>query len=391
MATRRKTSGTRLTSILSTAPSYTPPSYTTTSYPDFTSSYTPPPYVAPTTKYEPDPYEAVEATPGYEAIVGLDDRFDPFRAALSGDAYNLAGDRLDVGENMISQSVIDSLIANQDYLWDVSESGQYWGAGTYPDETAGAGGIIPPPTPSGPSGPGPIEWIIGDYEVGGQGPDWWKPFTLKDPANFSNPSVAATLMMNALIGSGSLSDEDARSMAKQLYAIWGSHEQPANPWDVYSTKFGERGEAGGGPTMQGTFDPRISRQQQLLGQTGPGVIDPDWKFSRGRSEQALGALSKMREATVGGNVHEFGPGYQYLQEVAGTLGETGTADTRAKQLQILGALDPMMAQSKAGELSGFSAAAQMLANPFFTNLPPDVSRTQAGDYQFGRQSKHLFF
>jgi len=235
----------------------------------------------------------------------------------------------------------------------------------------------------------PIEWIVGDYDVGGAGPDWWKPFTVKNSENFSNPQVSATLMMNALIGSGALSDEDSRAMAKQLYATWGSHEQDANPWDVYSTKFGEREDALGGPTMQGSFEPNISEQQVALGQTGPGVISGE-TFSRDRSQQILDALSSMREATVGGDVHDFGPGYQYLQEIAGTLGEAGTADTRAKKQQILGALDPMMAMSQGGELGAFSQMAQALASPFYTNLPPQASRTQSGDYQFGQQSKHLF-
>lgn len=254
----------------------------------------------------------------------------------------------------------------------------------------GGGGIIAPPAPSAPEGPGEIEWILGDYDVGGQGPDWWRPFTVKNKEHFSNPSVSATLMMNALIGSGSMSDEDARSMAKQLYATWGG-QTADNPWDLYSTKFGEREDMFGSPTMQGSFDPRISEQQVALGQTGPGTIGMD-RFSRERSEQALNALSMMREATVGGNVHEFGPGYQYLQEVAGTLGEAGSGPaSRAEREQILGALDPMMAMSQGGELAGFSQMAQALANPFFTNLPPNVSRTQAGDYQFGRQSKDLFF
>jgi len=258
-----------------------------------------------------------------------------------------------------------------------------------PAEETG-GGMIQAPTPSAPAPPRDIKWILGDYDVGGQGPDWWRPFTVENPEDFSNPAVAATLMMNALIGSGALSDEDARNMAKQLYATWGG-QTADNPWDLYSTKFGEREDFAGTPTMQGTFDPRISREQQLLGQTGPGVIDQDWRFSRGRAQQAVGALSKMREATVGGNVHEFGPGYQYLQEVAGTLGETGDATTRADRLQILGALDPMLAMSQSGELAGFSQMAQALASPFWTNMPSDVSRTMSGDYQFGRQSKHLFF
>jgi len=237
----------------------------------------------------------------------------------------------------------------------------------------------------------PREWIVGDYQVGGEGPDWWRPFTVKNSENFGRPDVAATLMMNALIGSGSLSEEDARTMAKQLYSTWGSHEQNANPWDLYSTKFGEREDMLGGPTMQGSFDPMISEQQAALGQTGPGTIDMD-RFSRERSDQALNALSMMREATVGGNVHEFGPGYQYLQEIAGTLGEAGSGPaSRAEREQILGALDPMLAMSQGGELGAFSQMAQALANPFHTNLPPSASRTQAGDYQFGRQNKNLFF
>ncbi len=276
--------------------------------------------------------------------------------------------------------------------WQNDETGFF----EWLNEGGGGGGGGPFITPSAPATPAQsgIEWELGDYDVGGQGPDWWRPFKVKDDAHLSNPMVSSTLMMNALIGSGALSEEDARSMAKQLFTIWGAGNETQgaeNPWDLYSAEFGEREDILGSPTMQGSFDPFISEQQQLLGQTGPGVIDENNIFSANRAQQSIGSLDAMSRALYGGNEHELGAGYEYLKQVAATLGEGGNDPSRAERLQVLGALDPMLAQSQGGELGAFSSMAQALASPFYTNLPPQYSQTQAGDYQFGSPSQHLFF
>jgi len=328
---------------------------------------------------ELDPYET--STPGYGGIVGSTPQWE---------------DQMGWFNNNVPQAVINSLLNSGAYLTDVSESGQYWGAGWNPEEQAvggGGGGYIQQPATPGKTEE-PIEWILGDYDVGGQGPDWWRPFTVKNKEHFSNPMVGQTLMMNALIGSGALSEEDARSMAQQLAIQWET-KTGDNPWDLYSTKFGARGDILGSPTMQQAFDPMISREQMLLGQTGPGVIDENARFGQDRARQVVDALSAMREATVGGNIDKLGlsSGYSYLQELAQTMSSVpdSMANTRAEKQQIMGAMDPLMAMSGGGELAAFSQMAQALASPFYTNLPPEISRTQAGDYQYGRQSKHLFF
>jgi hypothetical protein len=271
---------------------------------------------------------------------------------------------------------------DDDGWWKLKEEQASGGGGGY--YGGGYGGYGAPEEPE------PIEWIVGDYSVGENAPEWWRPFTVKNKDHFSNPMVAGTLMMNAMIGSGQLSEEDSRTMAKQLYAMWGQ-KTADNPWDIYSDKFGDDRMVGGLPAMGATFDPRISREQQILGQSGPGVIDNDF-FNTERATDMLDSLSKMREATVGGNVHKFGSMYGALQNIIGATRSAGDANTRAKQLQVLGELDPLMAQLKGSpETSGLSAMARMIASPFYTNLPPQVSRDQAGDYQFGKRSKYLTF
>jgi len=255
----------------------------------------------------------------------------------------------------------------------------------------GGGGILPPP-PSEEYGYQPIdvEWVIGNYAVSDKAPSWWRPFDIKDKSQYNRPDVAFTLMANALIGSGALSDEDARALAKQLYAMWGRAGE--NPWDIYSDKFADENRPPG-RRIGAQGQPAISRQLALIGQTAPGgVIDERSIYSRERANRILQALSRMREATVGGNVWKFGPGYQYLQNIAGALGTAGpVARTRAQRLEVLGALDPLLAQAKSGELSAFAPLAQMIAQPFYTYAPPRVSRTQEGRYQFGRRSKYLTF
>lgn len=247
--------------------------------------------------------------------------------------------------------------------------------------TGGGGGFAPPPG-GGLAEPKPVEWIIGDYDVGENAPEWWRPFTVKDSEHFSNPEVAFTLMANSLIGSGALSEEDARSLAKHLYTRWGGRTAD-NPWDIYSDKFPEQTFVDGKPRLPKEAIVPISREQELLGQTGPELINEGFLTSSDRGRRIIDALSAMREATVGGNVHEFGPGYQYLQSLAGAF-EAGSAPTRAGRQELQAALDPLVAQSRSGELGAFSELARMVSQPFFTNLP-------GGPFAPPQASKHLSF
>lgn len=258
---------------------------------------------------------------------------------------------------------------------------------------SGGGYSYSAPTSGGTSG-GDIEWIIGDYNVGEGSPDWWRPFTVKNQEHLANPQVAATIMMNAMIGSGQLSGEDSRTLAKQLYAMWGQ-KTGDNPWDIYSDKFDASKPTDpsqdpyGGSRLGKTFDPFISRQQQLLGQTGPGTITED-RFTVGRAEEMLQALSKAREATVGGNVHKWGSMYGSLQNIIGALQSRGNARTRADRLSVLGELDPLLAQLQGSpETAGLGALGRMIAEPFYSNLPPQLARDEIGNYQFGNRNKFL--
>ena len=106
------------------------------------------------------------------------------------------------------------------------------------------------------------------------------------------------------------------------------------------------------------------------------------------------ALSNMISA-AGKKEKDLGPGYGYLRQIADAMkdyGGTATeAQTRAQQTQLLGALDPLMAESKGDALSAYGGVARMVEAPFFSagQLLP-VQRLQDGSYLFGKPNPQYY-
>jgi hypothetical protein len=236
-------------------------------------------------------------------------------------------------------------------------------------------------------------------------------------------------MANTLIGSGGISPEDSRNLGLQLYNMWGG-QKADNPWDLYSNKFetsggvlpNPRGDpqginpggmfTGGGETFtpdasqfKSGVDPYsvtrlgdpnvpITAEMAATGQTGPSVLSTQERYRGDRGRNIIDALSNMREATVGGNVHEFGPGYQYLQSLSGEIGAHAGADnflTRAERMSLRGAMDPLMAQSAEGELGPYNELARMISQPYHTNAPPAMTRLPDGTFLEGERNPFLSF
>jgi hypothetical protein len=202
------------------------------------------------------------------------------------------------------------------------------------------------------------------------------------------------MMQNALIGSGTLSDEDARSAAKQLSNMWGMQEAN-NPWGLYTTTPDSTnlGEFANIPGMPAEFQAPQSEEQAALGFTAPKTVDAGFMQSQGRAEQMLSAINNMTQATIGDKQFKYGPGLDYLQSIAGSVGEQGNQGklTRQQSLEMRGVMDPLLAQSKGGELAPFADMARQMSNPFFANMPPGLTQMPGGGTQFGERNKNLSF
>jgi hypothetical protein len=197
-------------------------------------------------------------------------------------------------------------------------------------------------------------------------------------------------------------------MALQLYNMWGG-QKAENPWDLYSNKFDPLGqeitaEEASGPfksgvepydlTRLGSPDVPITAEMAATGQTGPSVLSTQERYRGDRGRNIIDALSNMRDATVGSEVHEFGPGYQYLQSLSGEIGAHAGADnflTRAERMSLRGAMDPLMAQSAEGELGPYNELARMISQPYHTNAPPAMTRLPDGTFLEGERNPFLSF
>ena len=269
------------------------------------------------------------------------------------------------------------------------QGGAYWGGGG----GGGGGGSYSQSTGYQPSD---VQWTIGDYNVGNfeNAPDWWQPMIPTNQTELNNPQVAYTMMQNALIGSGTLSEEDARASAKSLSKMWGMQESN-NPWGLYTTTPDSvnLGEFAGLDPMSAKFQAPQSEEQAALGFTAPKTIDSSFMQSQGRAQQMLDSINNMQQATIGDDQYKFGPGLDYLQSIAGSLGEQGNQGrlTRQESLEMRGVMDPMLAQSAGGELGPYSEIARMMSNPFFANQPPGLTQMPGGGTQFGERNRNLSF
>lgn len=256
----------------------------------------------------------------------------------------------------------------------------------------------------------PINWVLDDYnqEDWADAPSWFRPMTITDESQFNDPRVSFTLMANAMIGSGGISEEDSRSLAKQLYGMWGG-ETASNPWDIYSDKFDEQSDPftpEAGMFAEGVDPYEVERlgiyadvpqtaDQAAMGFTANTTIDEKELYSGSRGMDIVDALSNARELTVGSEVQDLGPGYQYLQNLAGESRAHAGEDnfmTRAERQSYQGAMDPLIAQSQeGGALGSYGELARMIGNPFFTNMPTGQTRLPDGSFLEGERNSNLSF
>ena len=214
------------------------------------------------------------------------------------------------------------------------------------------GGYTPPPPP---------KWKAG-YAVK-DAPTWWKGLV---PDRFTGATAYAATM-NALIPY--LSEEDQRTVASNLSRTGGPFKKLYNPEKVNFEK----------------------PKSKLSGR------DRSYYTSAERAQTILGTLRKMQKAAKKAGAGSAGAGYKYLRHVAnvaedfGGKSSFGRVQTRQQYLQMISALDPLLAEAKSGKLSSYGSAARMITNPYFTaGAVVPVRKDQAGNYVFGKGNKGLY-
>jgi hypothetical protein len=107
------------------------------------------------------------------------------------------------------------------------------------------------------------------------------------------------------------------------------------------------------------------------------------QFDASERARGLAAALETMVRAAGKDPTKMGPGYSYLRQIADAMqdfgGVPGGGQSRANYAAMLGALDPLMAESKDGGLSAFGPIARMLTQPFFSAgvLRPD----RKGDFE----------
>ncbi len=232
--------------------------------------------------------------------------------------------------------------------------------------------FLPPPSPLSPfqrqgkkrkrgGGGEEAAWSEeGMYEVAGA-PDWWIG-KIPPIGGKLTPDSAYAAIVNSIIPY--LSPEDQRaaanSLAQTLPDVFGGYadvEFEMPPLDVT-------------PAMRQEFT------------------------SAARAEGLLNALETMREASTF-EKESFGPGFTYFETLAKTLRDFGGTEespmSRSDIRGLRGALDPLLAQTSADELSAFGPISQAIAQPFFSagDIHP-VTRLPSGEYIFGERNPEFF-
>ena len=231
-------------------------------------------------------------------------------------------------------------------------------AGYGPAPGGGPGPL--PATPPAPPSLKPlweVKWKPATYGVpGGTKPAWWVNLQPVDPKDAERPDVQYLMMLNSTLPY--LSPEDQRNAAAQIYTT------AADAFSAYK------------PEKISAIAP-INLETQLTSPVaqaaGTPVIDEAYFGSSQRASEALQALSNMREATVQGNRWKLGPGYTWLQSLLGAMGATrdlspnnGQRLTATQTLQMLGALDPLLAQGQSQEIGPVANIGRLLSQPFFS-------------------------
>lgn len=139
------------------------------------------------------------------------------------------------------------------------------------------------------------------------------------------------------------------------------------------------------------FGDSIKFGHGLTSAVTPGVRQDYMSVQRAQS--ALSALERMRAAS-GFRAAKFGPGFQYLRQVADVLrdfGSVGRPMSRAEYGAFLGAVDPLLNEAKSGQLGAYGALAKAFLQPFFIGGGlMNAGRTQSGEMRFGVPNPKLF-
>lgn len=214
-----------------------------------------------------------------------------------------------------------------------------------------------------------IKWQQASYDVpGGNKPSWWVNLVPKDVKDAERPDVQYLMMLNTMIPY--LSPEDQRNAASQLYSTAA---------DAFSYYKPER------TPITAPIGLETLLTSPAAQAAGTPVLDEAYYGSKQRAEEATTALSNMRQATVKGNRWKLGPGYTWLQSLIGAFTGFGSGEqpgagspppiaankgqrlTSTQMMQLLGSLDPLLAQGQGGEIGPFGAIGRMFAQPFATS------------------------
>lgn len=227
-----------------------------------------------------------------------------------------------------------------------------------PTNYGGGSSYQAPSAPSAPAPP-PLTWSE-TYQLA-NAPTWWRGMT----ASQLTPETEFATIMNTLIPY--LSTEDQRQFASSLSRLF--------------------------PDAFGGYSP----EKTNLGDPTSTITDEQQKYflSQKRAQDILGAMDKMKAAT-GKSDKDFGPGYEYVRQLAATMNDFGAREgysqpTRAQQIKLYSAFDPMIAETQGEKLGAYGEVARSLAQPFFGagSLIP-VSKDQSGKWTFGETNKKWY-
>ena len=226
-------------------------------------------------------------------------------------------------------------------------------------ETGGSGSELSGLGNAGtPAAEAPVVWSTFDAGIP-NAPSWWKAMK----PDKINPTSEWLASMNMMIPY--LSAEDQKTVAATLY-------------QQDSKNFGYlKGVAEGKPA------PTVDENTR------------NWFTSASRASSAASALDKLAAAMKKGD-NDFGAGYKYLKTLFQTVQNFGGGNsplnqqTRAQQMQAMGALDPLLGQSSgtSGTLAAFGPLAKAFASPYFSGgqISPMyklASGPYAGNYSWG--------
>lgn len=223
----------------------------------------------------------------------------------------------------------------------------------------GGGGGTSRPTPK------PITWRSA-YSAPGA-PSWWRGLI---PNRFT-PETEFIATYNALIPF--LSPEDQRTVATYFYGALPQNQLSAfKGYNPAKAKF----------TVP-SFELSTLQKEQYT--------------SADRAKMALQTLNQLKQA-AGKKQPDMGTGYRFLQNFLQTMksfggGKVGSGErqTRAQYQQMRAALDPMIAQTRSGDLSPYASLVKQLAQPYFTaGAPTSIAKNAAGRYVFGKPNQQFF-